>query len=46
MKTEEYLLKEYIDFDITKIKLPQIDKKELELIEEYVEFTRHLQEID
>lgn len=46
MKTEEYLLKEDIDFDITKIKLPQIDKKELELIEEYVEFTRHIQEID
>lgn len=46
MKTEEYLLKEQVDVDITKIKLPKLSDIEVNMIEEYVELTRHVQEID
>lgn len=46
MKTEEYLLKDRLSIDISKIELPKIEQSEIEIIDEYIEFTRHFQEIN
>lgn len=44
MSTEEYILNRNIDINMTKI--PNFKDDEIKLIDEYIEFTRHIQEID
>ena len=46
MHAEEYILAKDTEFNINKIEIPVFKKEELELIEGYVEFTRHFQEIN
>lgn len=46
MNTEEYLLFSDLDIDIEKVKVPDFSEEEYKFIENYIEFTRHIQEID
>lgn len=46
MNTEEYILIKNTNINIEKIDIPELDGEELDIIEEYIEFTRHIQEID
>ena len=46
MRSEKYILKNDIDINIEEINIPEFEDEEIELIEEYIEFTRHIQEID
>lgn len=46
MSTEEYFLSNNINVNIEKIRVPKFSKDEIEVIEKFIEFTRHLQEID
>ncbi len=46
MNTEEYILIKNTDIDVEKIELPDFSKEEINIIEGYIEFTRHIQEID
>lgn len=46
MSTEEYFLSKNINVNIEKIRVPKFSKDEIEVIEKFIEFTRHLQEID
>lgn len=46
MNTEEYILIKNTDIDVEKIELPYFSKEEINTIEGYIEFTRHIQEID
>lgn len=46
MKTEEYILNKNINIDVNKIAIPTFKNTEKHLINEYIEFTRHFQEID
>ena len=46
MSTEEYFLIKNINVNMEKIKIPKYSKDEIDIIEKFIEFTRHLQEID
>lgn len=46
MSTEEYFYSKNINIDMGKIRVPKFSKEEIEVIEKFIEFTRHLQEID
>lgn len=46
MNTEDYFLIKDTNINPDNIKIPELDDKELNIIQEYIEFTRHIQEID
>ena len=43
MNTEEYFLIEDTNVNSENIRIPELDKKELDTIQEYIEFARHIQ---
>jgi len=46
MNTEEYILIKNTDINMEKIKVPKFSTEEIYIIQEFLEFTRHIQEID
>lgn len=46
MNTETHILKDDLDIDLEKIKIPNLNEDEIAIIESYVEITRHIQEIE
>lgn len=46
MNTEEYFWIEDTNVNSEDIRIPELNKKELDTIQEYIEFARHIQEID
>lgn len=46
MNTEEYILLNNTNIDIEKIEIPDFSDNELTLIESFLEYTRHIQEIN
>lgn len=46
MNTEDYFLIKDTNINPENIKIPELADKELNIIQEYIEFTRHIQEID
>ena len=46
MNTEEYILIENTDINMERIKVPKFSDEELYTIQQFIEFTRHIQEID
>lgn len=46
MNTEEYILIKNTDINMEKIKVPKFSAEEIYTIQEFLEFTRHIQEID
>ena len=46
MNTEYFFLIKDTNINPENIKIPELDDKEFNIIQEYIEFTRHIQEID
>lgn len=46
MNTEEYILLDNTNIDIEKIEIPNFSDDDMNLIESFLEYTRHIQEID
>lgn len=46
MNTEEYILIKNTDINMERIKVPKFSGEELCIIQQFIEFTRHIQEID
>lgn len=46
MNTEEYFFIKKTNVNVESIKLPELNENELYEIQEYIEFTRHIQEIE
>ncbi len=46
MRTEDYISSKCLDIDLEKVKIPDFSETEIDLIERFVEFTRHIQELD
>lgn len=46
MNTEDYFLIKDTNINPESIKIPKLNEKEIDLIQEYIEFARHIQEID